>query len=992
MNVFAQSDTDVAELAAERNFFLADSLFDQGYYDSAFIHVKFSQKFYLKNEPEYLREIARNFRLKGRIFHELSQYDQALVECRKSLALYRQISGVNHPDFAEVLVDISKTKYTGGEPDSAAWFSRKALDIFDAYYEEDHVSMARPNQILGSVYNELGDYEQALKFAFKALAINQSVDLSPNPALAKNYILIGYIQRSNEAHKQALESFREAEVIFNEYYKGNNHNAVVALYDDIGAAYSDMGLQHKALEYHFQALSMAKALNEQPDFMKMIVYNSIGIDYNRLSDYRKSIHYYRNASNISNELFGPDNFYNETLKNNIGKAYYDLERYDSAEIHFREALVLQLMFYDPSSAIVAEGNMNLGLTESMRNQYDSALSHYQKAIAINKELRGERHPTLARAYGEVGKMFMAKGDFSTALQYLQKSLFANYVSFSDTTDIYSNPVVAECFNEKRLLFSLENKAAALQKIYAESGKERDLVASLDTYMKCDTLISSVLETNILEEDRGAINEKVLPIYAGALKTSMMLYHLSRDVKYLDFAFQFSEKNKANQLLSEVVDLQAKALADIPDSVLLKEQLLKEEIASLKLKLSGNPDADEIEAIKNSLFKANRRKEQFYATMKADFSGFYKLKHSMKTVSLDEISRSLKADEVVLSYSLEVDSSYVFVITSEGATVSALSSSTVINPLLDEYYNAIQNEEPFILINKVSSAVYNELIAPVKEKISGKKELIVAHPYLPGIPFEAMVVNTDSKNNSVYLIDQFNLSYHYSTMLWFSGRQDRKELAQPVLLALAPFSEGTGQTISTRAGNRPLPQSKEEINTIYGLFRERGFAATALFSENATTASVLEEISDYSIIHIATHSETDFNDQNQARIHMAECVNQSLDHVNTCLYPVKIYTLPVNADLVVLSSCDSGAGKILKNEGIMSLGRSFINAGANHVVSSLWEADDNFSREFMVAFYKYFMADSPYDYNESLKKAKLEMKQKKQWRHPKYWGNFIIIGS
>lgn len=992
ITVFAQLDTEDTELTTARNLFLADSLFDHGYYDSALFHINYNLKIYLKNESEYLKEIAENYRLSGRVFHALSQFGQSLANSRKSLNIYRKISGENHPDFAEVLTDISQTKYTEGEPDSAVWYSLKALRIFAGYYGNDHVSMARPNQILGSVYNETGDYDEALKYAFRALAIHQKSDIFPNPALAKNYILIGYIQRSHESHKQALESFQEAKKIFDVYYKGQNHNAMVALYDDIGAAYSDMGLQHKALDYHFRALRMANSLNDQPDFMKMVVYNSIGIDYNRLNDLRKSIKYYKNASVVSNELFGTDNFYNETLKNNIGKAYYDLKMYDSAEVSFREALALQHKFYDKSSSIIAEGNMNLGLTELMLTNYDSAVNHYEKAIFINEQLYGEKHPSLARAYGELGELFIRKGGYSMALANLQKSLYANCQSFSDTISNYSNPEVADCFNEKRLLYSLENKAVALHKLYLETENSRDLFASLDTYMKCDTLIGNLLENHIADEDRVAINEKVAPIYGGALKVSLSVYYLSGESEYLDLAFQFSEKNKANQLLTEVVDLHAKSLADIPDSLLAIEQQIKEEIANLKLQLSNNPKADSTKELQNSLFEANRRKEEFYTEFKTNYSIFFQLKDDMKTHSLIEVSNSLSADEVILSYALEKDSSYVFVVSKEGTTVSALSSKTVINPLLDEYYNAIQNEEPFALLNTAGHRVYEELIAPVIDQISDKKKLIVTNPSLPGIPLEALAIKSEGEYKTDYLIDKFNISYHYSTMLWYSGRTNKKDAVRPELLALAPFSEGDGQTISTRAGHKPLPHSKEEVNNIYGLFKNNGFDATAYFSENATTESALEHISDYSIIHIATHSEADFNDQNLARIHLAECIDQPLDHTKTCLYPVQIYTLPLTAELVVLSSCDSGAGKILDNEGIMSLGRSFINAGASHVISSLWEADDLFSREFMVAFYRELMLEDTANYDESLRKVKQEMKKKRQWRHPKYWGNFIIIGS
>jgi CHAT domain-containing protein len=112
-----------------------------------------------------------------------------------------------------------------------------------------------------------------------------------------------------------------------------------------------------------------------------------------------------------------------------------------------------------------------------------------------------------------------------------------------------------------------------------------------------------------------------------------------------------------------------------------------------------------------------------------------------------------------------------------------------------------------------------------------------------------------------------------------------------------------------------------------------------------------------------------------------------------LYSGEIYNLKLNADLVVLSACETGLGKIQQGEGIIGLTRALLYAGAKNIIVSLWEVADESTSDLMVNFYKNTLAGKgQLSYSEALRNAKLKMIGEGKYAHPLYWSPFILIGK
>jgi CHAT domain-containing protein len=225
--------------------------------------------------------------------------------------------------------------------------------------------------------------------------------------------------------------------------------------------------------------------------------------------------------------------------------------------------------------------------------------------------------------------------------------------------------------------------------------------------------------------------------------------------------------------------------------------------------------------------------------------------------------------------------------------------------------------------------------------------------------------------------------------WQSQGSDVASITKKSLrfAAFAPFSGGKGKVMTTRANEGLLPESKAEVSTVYNFFKQKNYDAVAYLSKAATRREFLNQAVKSDILHIASHSTANLRETRLAKVHFAPQAQAD----STYLYAESIYHLPLKARLVVLSSCESGVGKFVAGEGVESLARGFFHAGAQSVISSLWEADDAYTKKLMILFYNnaLFHQDT---YMHALSHAKRQLMHKEPQLHPKYWSCFILIGN
>jgi len=203
----------------------------------------------------------------------------------------------------------------------------------------------------------------------------------------------------------------------------------------------------------------------------------------------------------------------------------------------------------------------------------------------------------------------------------------------------------------------------------------------------------------------------------------------------------------------------------------------------------------------------------------------------------------------------------------------------------------------------------------------------------------------------------------------------------------------------------LPFTREEVLTITSLFASKNLPADSYIFDLATESNLKELCGNYNYIHLATHGLVDTdkpdlsglvftgrNIQDSLTVKDSRDLNLSMNvgMNDGVLFIHEIYGLRLHADLVVLSACETGMGKLEKGEGVMSLNRGFLYAGAQNVVFSYWKVNDKYTSWLMTWFYKFVLEG--YSYSKALQLAKLKLLGKEESAYPLYWAGFAIIGD
>jgi CHAT domain-containing protein len=267
----------------------------------------------------------------------------------------------------------------------------------------------------------------------------------------------------------------------------------------------------------------------------------------------------------------------------------------------------------------------------------------------------------------------------------------------------------------------------------------------------------------------------------------------------------------------------------------------------------------------------------------------------------------------------------------------------------------------------------------KLKQSISDVVIIPSGSLGTLPFEALPIGNDLNENNFeneYWINRFSIGYEFSTSL-IAQKNFKKSNNESSIFLCAPI-----QFANQSLGE--LPGTEAEVNFIANLFGQK---ARLVKLNEATETTVKEsELKNYKYLHFATHGIVDEESPELSRIFLKESTSDDGD-----LYSGEIYNLSLNADLVALSACQTGLGKISKGEGVIGLSRALVYAGARNIMVSFWSVSDASTSQLMTGFYQNALASSSPAFRKNLQQVKIRMITEKKYGAPYYWAPFVLIG-
>jgi CHAT domain-containing protein/predicted negative regulator of RcsB-dependent stress response len=887
----------------------------------------------------------------------------------------------------EAILKEANSFFEKGDYNQALEYFQKAESACDSNIESG-LSMFC-NLKIAETTTRLGDAQLGFEMcsAIDTQAIEDSL------LLAELYSVRGDALLNLGKNNAALEDLHHAQKLF-QSSGDQNEKELSDCYNDLGVAYWNNGNNDLALQYLQNALEVRKELFGVNHPLVADSYNNIGLVNAEINTF-SSVVYFNNALKIYQTIFNQNHPKIALTLNNLALQSDEQEDYDRALDYLQQVAAIWEATYEgehPNKAFTA---FSIGNVYYHQGEYEQALKYEDMALKSYRALYGEKHPEIANIYNLEGNIYMTQGMYKSAIGSFQSAIYAN-LSGQKKVDDYSMPTLENYYNADILLNSLIQKARALQDFhYNKSLKFRDLKAALNTLELADELVSHIRQIRLGEKDKLALSALASEIYeSGVILTFQMSEVTVKKKYYREKCFDFVEKSKSSVLLSAIQDTNAKQFSGIPPELLEKEEQIKTAIAYQERLLASNKSKEKEAPIKKDLLRLNNDYNAFVKKLETDYPNYYNLKFNVSHISLTHLQKELSPQTMFITHFVTEDRVFTFYVNDKGLKIFNEQKVDEFDKQVAGLRNAIKYDMKDALVSS-TSRIYTQLF-PGKLSKKTNQLIIVPEGNLATIPFEVLLAGKKIDGNQAYgqlpfLIKKYRISYDNSATLYVQRKKEIEAYEGQTndILLVAPISFGAYSYEGLAGKLNNLPGTKDEINEIKYLFKAKEYAAALLTERQATKSNLLnDEVKKYKYIHFATHGVVNESEPKLSRIFLTPG-----DSENGSLYSGEIYNIDINADLVCLSACETGLGKISKGEGLIGLSRALLYAGAKNLVVSLWTVSDVSTSTLMVDFYNNHLHSSTYNtFSGALRKAKLSLLSDEQYSKPYYWAPFILIGE
>ncbi len=447
-----------------------------------------------------------------------------------------------------------------------------------------------------------------------------------------------------------------------------------------------------------------------------------------------------------------------------------------------------------------------------------------------------------------------------------------------------------------------------------------------------------------------------------------------DADRVERAFAIAERARARSFLDSLAESRAAVHETLPAGLLRSEGALLAEISGLQARIRRGENTPEI---RGALADSEKRLEAWNLRIRNENPRFREIRYP-QPVDYAALRKALRPGELTIEYFLGDEGSHAWAASADRLQHFSLPPRAELERTLRAAYAQLLRPGPAVPAMDDLASV---LLGPAAGGGAVRSLVIVPSGLLYYFPFEALPG----------VVQRFRVSYSPSASMLVEARNRAGTAAGGPLLALADPSRGGRRAVERsgalmEAGNlESLPNTRREVRAISSLFGRLN--STVLLGDDATESNFKRrDLSRYSVIHLATHGILD--SESSARSGLVFGTDGAAE--DGILQVREVYRLPLRASLVTLSACQSALGRLLTGEGMVGLARAFAYAGAESIVASLWNVNDEASAEFMSRFYGYLKAGASKE--EALRQAKLSMSAEPRYRHPYYWAPYILIGD
>ncbi|HXH24024.1 MAG TPA: CHAT domain-containing tetratricopeptide repeat protein, partial [Vicinamibacterales bacterium] len=844
-----------------------------------------------------------------------------------------------------------------------------------------------------------------------------AAELRDEAAQARALRLLGAMLNARGEVATALAKYEAATAISRAL--GDSASEAASLTGE-ALAYRRRGDAEGALARFERALSLAQALRDT--WLEAGLLNNIGLVYKDLGEYDKALEMYERS--VANRRAAGDRRGLFPALANLGSLYGltgDPAR--ALELH-TEALALAREVGSPSQQSAA---LDLaGQTLEKLGEPAKALEHYRESLEL-RIAAGDRRGEASSMAG-VGRALHALGRSDEGVELLHRAL--------DLT------------RRLNLRFRERDVLHQLARIERDRGHADEALNHIRAAVDLDEMLRARITTPELRASfvasEGALYEQLIDL--------LQTRHLEDPAgPHLAEALHVSERARARVLLDSLLEGRVELRRDVDPALLERERALQRELsdasAALSTAVAAGAGGDRATEAAARVDRAAAAYQELQAQIRRRSPRYAAVTRPEPLTAAEIQKHAVDERTVLLEFALGEERSWLWAVTPDAIATAELPPRAAIERTLRSLYEAITarqrlpDESADAYDRRVREAdarllharaeAGRMLLGPIAPRLNGdwrgKRLAVVTTGALEYLPFAAVAVPADSASaagstddstpTDAPLLARHEIVHIPSASVLAALRQEAR-VSEPAPRAVAVIADPVFELADPRvrratehrtaseqlAGNRlslyatrlaergrlgRLPFSREEAASIAALVPDGDLFSAMDFE--ASRATVLNgALTGHRIVHLATHGVFDAASPGFSGL-VLSLVNERGEPQDGFLRLDDIYNMRLDADLVVLSACQTALGREIRGEGLVGLARAFMYAGAPRVIASLWQVSDFATAELMKRFYRGVLTEG-LPPAAALRAAQLEMSRDRRWAAPYYWAGFVLQGD